>query len=503
MTDLLGGRVPTVAVDSIVAQEIAQFDGVRVSDVLLGDYWEYSGKFPVGSLEKLSDFFPYRYFGLPPHGGDPGWSSSLSPAVDTECLERYFRILDEVAPNYVEFVGKISSELPPMLEHCGLSLLIPAHHESLRLHGTLKQILVRETGQEVQLAQSTGCGRPIDPGRYEVVVIGNQDESDPVPDDTLDIIDDFNGRFAHLGFHLFGVSVSFPAQVSGCGAARKLQQDVVLMRSLRRSAASRCLYLAATDADIIAFPRSTVGSYVEVLDRNPSAPCAVAQGSVTPSALDRVPLASLAHRIEVAITDVTHSDAFGPSANEFFHATLNRSLLMGYMTVLRARSLVAVGGFPISGRASDLIVDEQLAMYGGWVQEDGSVFSMVTEPHLQVPHWIVASPRRLLMAHILGSNLYQDGTFTSARHTRLTRESDDTLAALACDVPVEQGQAMVSRTLEKRVSQLTRTAPSADVVDGHLRRALEKCGLSDRDYVVTGSGRSCSVSLLPAAYTIS
>jgi hypothetical protein len=495
--------VQSIAIDPGVAHEMTQFEGFRIH-ALVDDYWNYTGRFSTESLDALRDFFPYRYFGLPPHGEGPERSNSLSPAVDAEQIERYFLILEELAPKYVELVNKFSSELPPMSEHCSLSLLIPASHESLRLNDTLKQILVRDNDKGLHLAQSDSHGCPIDPDRYEIIVLGNRDESDPEPDDTLDIVADFNRYFGCLGFRLFGASVSFPTLVSGCGAARKLLQDIALIRSLRRPAASHCLYLGLADADTLSFPRTTLDTYVRALDQHPSVPCVMAGGKSvhTPSALDRVPLASLASKIDVAISDITRSDAFGPSANQFFHATLNRRLLMGNITALRARSLVAAGGIPISKRASDLTLDEQLAMYRGRFLEDGSVFSMFTEPHLRAPLWIVTSPRRKLMAHILGSNLYQDGTFTSQRHTRLTRESDETLADLACEVPAEQGQAMVDRVLEKELSQLTRTAPSAGEVVPHLRKALKQCGLSDRDYAVTGSGRSCSVSLLPSAYTV-
>ena len=102
------------------------------------------------------------------------------------------------------------------LETCRACIVVPARDESLRIEKCLSA-LVRQIDPE---------GRPIDPAKYEVIVLANN-----CHDETAARALAFGVRHPRLVLHV--VEVNFPPARSYVGCARKLLMDEACQRLFR------------------------------------------------------------------------------------------------------------------------------------------------------------------------------------------------------------------------------------------------------------------------------
>lgn len=469
-----------------VAAELEIFRGVRVSDILCDTYAEYTGSFPAKTIQRLRDHYPYRDIGLPPFAPATRMRAPGDLASDRNAILDYVDRLHNLAPSYATFVDNMAEKMDPLDKHCRLVILIPAQRESGTLRRGLDNILIRRSLNNATLAQIDRNGLAMHPSMYEVIVLVNRDHL-PEPDLTALDVAEFRQEHSSLDLKIHVLDVQFPAQVAGIGAARKLLQDVALVRAANHASRTNRLLLATSDADVLNMPRNAFVSWMVALDENPQVPSALMRVDIGNSLLTKVPFLYLAQRVHRTATSIVKSSAFSPERNSRFHATLNRSLIQGNSAVFSASDLARTGGFSVCERAEDLIVDEQLAMYFGNI-ENGGRLRMSTRLHRHLPLTVTVSPRRLLASYILGARPYHEGQFTSQSMTSMTRRDLSELLTLAGDVGEEGGIATVESALYRQGTYICQTSPNGNSADHYLRLLMYFCGFDRSHYRLTADG---------------
>jgi Glycosyl transferase family 2 len=221
------------------------------------------------------------------------------------------------------------------LEACEACIVVPARDESVRIEKCLSA-LVRQIDSD---------GRPIDPARYEVIVLANNCQ-----DETATQARAFGARHPRLILHV--VEVNFPPKRSYVGCARKLLMDEACRRLFLLGRPDAVI--VSTDADSFADPGWLAGIMREV-----DAGADAVGGRIVADRDERLllhPSAELTYLRQVAydfliaeLEELIDPDPFDPFPRHFNH--------LGASLAVTAGLYAQIGGLP------DVLEDEDKALY--------------------------------------------------------------------------------------------------------------------------------------------
>jgi len=221
------------------------------------------------------------------------------------------------------------------LATCEVCIVVPARDESVRIEKCLSAL-----GRQLD-----PDGRPIDPAKYEVLVLANN-----CHDETAARARAFAGRHPHLVLHL--VEVNFPPERSYVGCARKLLMDEACRRLFLLGRPDGLI--VSTDADSFVDPGWIAGIMREV-----DAGADAVGGRILADRGERLllhPAAELTYLRQVAydfliaeLEDLIDPDPFDPFPRHFNH--------IGASLAVTARLYAQIGGLP------DVLEDEDKALY--------------------------------------------------------------------------------------------------------------------------------------------
>lgn len=221
------------------------------------------------------------------------------------------------------------------LETCEACIVVPAREESVRIEKCLSA-LVRQVDPD---------GRPIDPAKYEVIVLANN-----CHDETAARARAFGGRHPSLVLHV--VEINFPPERSYVGCARKLLMDEACRRLFLLGRPDGVI--VSTDADSFVDPGWIAGIMREV-----DAGADAVGGRIVADRDERLllhPLAELTYLRQVAydfliaeLEDLIDPDPFDPFPRHFNH--------IGASLAVTAGLYAQIGGLP------DVLEDEDKALY--------------------------------------------------------------------------------------------------------------------------------------------
>jgi hypothetical protein len=168
-------------------------------------------------------------------------------------------------PSYFEYLTTAVDLLPPMTDDCRIAVNIPARQEEARVYDSLRKMFIDSRGGPKQL---TRASKLLDPESYEVNIFDNW-PIESSHDGTTEQIERFMRDYPYIPIHL--ISAGLPEPYANVGFARRLMQDVVVMRSRQRTNPAGRLYIASEDADNEGFDPYALSTYVDYLDRHPEA----------------------------------------------------------------------------------------------------------------------------------------------------------------------------------------------------------------------------------------
>jgi Glycosyl transferase family 2 len=221
------------------------------------------------------------------------------------------------------------------LQKCEACIVVPARDESVRIEKCLSA-LVRQVDPE---------GSPIDPAKYEVIVLANN-----CRDETAARARACGSRHPRLVLHV--VEIDFPPERSFVGCARKLLMDEACRRLLLLGRPAGVI--VSTDADSFADPRWIAGIMREV-----DAGADAVGGRIVADRDERVllhPSAEVTYLRQVAydfliaeLEDLIDPDPFDPFPRHANH--------IGASLAVTAGLYAQIGGLP------DVLEDEDKALY--------------------------------------------------------------------------------------------------------------------------------------------
>src|ERR1700722_5925357 len=229
------------------------------------------------------------------------------------------------------------------LKTCEVCVIVPARDESVRIEKCLSA-LVKQVDPD---------GRPIDPAKYEVIVLANN-----CHDQTAARARAFGGRHPRLALHV--VEIKFPPARSYVGCARKLLMDEACRRFFLLGRSDGII--ASTDADSFVDPGWIAGILREV-----EAGADAVGGRIVADRAERLllhPSVELTYLRQVAydfliaeLEDLIDPDPFDPFPRHFNH--------IGASLAVTARLYAQIGGLP------DVLEDEDKALYKAILRSGG------------------------------------------------------------------------------------------------------------------------------------
>ena len=221
------------------------------------------------------------------------------------------------------------------LETCEACIVVPARDESVRIEKCLSALV----------GQVDPDGRPIDPSKYEVIVLANN-----CHDETAARARAFGARHPRLVLHV--VEINFPPERSYVGCARKLLMDEACRRLFLLGRPDGII--VSTDADSFVDPGWIAGIMREV-----DAGADAVGGRIVADRVERLllhPSAELTYLRQVAydfliaeLEDLIDPDPFDPFPRHFNH--------IGASLAVTAGLYAQIGGLP------DVLEDEDKALY--------------------------------------------------------------------------------------------------------------------------------------------
>jgi Glycosyl transferase family 2 len=221
------------------------------------------------------------------------------------------------------------------LETCEACIVVPARDESVRIEKCLSALA----------RQVDPSGRPIDPAKYEVIVLANNCQ-----DETVARARGFGGRHPHLALHV--VEINLPPDRSYVGCARKLIMDEACRRLFLLGRPDGVI--VSTDADSFADPGWITGIMREVDGGADAVGGRIVADRderllLHPSA-ERTYLRQVAYDFLIAeLEDLIDPDPFDPFPRHSNH--------IGASLAVTAALYAKIGGLP------DVLEDEDKALY--------------------------------------------------------------------------------------------------------------------------------------------
>jgi glycosyltransferase involved in cell wall biosynthesis len=233
----------------------------------------------------------------------------------------------------IHFIESLVDQSP--LETCEACIVVPARDESVRIEKCLSALV----------GQVDPDGRPIDPSKYEVIVLANN-----CHDETAGRARAFGARHPRLVLHV--VEIKFPPERSYVGCARKLLMDEACRRLFLLGRPDGII--VSTDADSFVDPGWIAGIMREV-----DAGAEAVGGRIVADRVERLllhPSAELTYLRQVAydfliaeLEDLIDPDPFDPFPRHFNH--------IGASLAVTAGLYAQIGGLP------DVLEDEDKALY--------------------------------------------------------------------------------------------------------------------------------------------
>ena len=221
------------------------------------------------------------------------------------------------------------------LETCEACIVVPARDESVRIEKCLSALA----------GQVDPDGRPIDPSKYEVIVLANN-----CHDETAARARAFGARHPRLVLHV--VEIKFPPERSYVGCVRKLLMDEACRRLFLLGRPDGVI--VSTDADSFVDPGWIAGIMREV-----DAGADAVGGRIVADRVERLllhPSAELTYLRQVAydfliaeLEDLIDPDPFDAFPRHFNH--------IGASLAVTAGLYAQIGGLP------DVLEDEDKALY--------------------------------------------------------------------------------------------------------------------------------------------
>lgn len=427
---------------STEAKTIASYTGKRLRDIVGHDRPTLS---PY-ELEQVLLEAPYSL------------AARLKSSVNDETnMVRVY--LDSLPQAYRNKVVNIAERLPPMKPQCLLSINMPVRNEEKAIYSTLKQMLIDECKGEIYLAQKEMSGRKLlAPETYEVTILVNNPMSSKKPDDSLRVIERFMENYKNLPLSIYVLDVKLPDNIANIGMARKLIQDVTLYRSLARPSCTGLLTIGSEDADIDYYDSRTFDTYRQNCSEMKHVSSLRLTLERNYSILKQVQYLYKKHLFEESIANILTSKPFSSASNTNFKVKYNMYRPNGSGTAYAASSLAAAGGHPISRRAEDILLGEQIAVARGCFVSDHH-FRIKTDCVVRSPLKLVASPRRILASYITETTDWHADYFFNYRKEQLVRTDINKLIEIALSRNAAASKEDMSRSIESCREKLLYTLP--------------------------------------------
>lgn len=408
--------------------------------------------------------------------------AELLPSLDANVTQERASIgghLERLAredPEYHELVISIAAGIPPMEDGCRLSLNIPAHREEDRVYTSLGNMLISPTGQ---LKQVDNQGRQMPGDFFELVLCNNWGQSKGT-DNTEAEARRFMTAYPDAPVRL--ISLELPDENANVGFARRLLQDVTLLRSYQRMSQRALLYIAIEDADNEGFDPTAVFSYVEHLDAHSDQVGARLHTAMNPITLSKIPHLFMRHRLHRLANIVMRYTPFDAGCPEGEADPCIRFVpASGYGVVYAAKDLVTAGGFRPAIMSEDYDIWKRLFDLEVSRGHDGLQLEML-------PPYVITSPRRYLASDIQGHNMYGPGNWQ--RTNDLVRLPEEELIAQASEkhrADMDLQRMITTRQIGTVSMARMREHISPEAWRSCLGKVMLGLGFSTEDYTYDGT----------------
>jgi hypothetical protein len=296
--------------------------------------------------------------------------------------------LDGQKLSYAEAAHEIAERLPLLDNACRAVMTIPVYNEA-NLIGRFLDTVKRQEG--------------LQSGTLEVSFIVNGPKGYN-KDTTSKLIAEAVPEFQARGINLTSIDVEFPIETANVGLARRLQHDVMLLRSLKRSDSINPLYFILEDGDTYQMEPGWVRNVIDHLDRNPHLDAIKGLVDRNPSILAQNDLLLLERRITMLTEQqyfrrcmlqrqplVPYGENLTPS-----QAWL-RPFTQGCGGAISAEALALIrGGFDPIDKLEDIKLGWKLSVLRGIPTEQGILLN--TDTIQTVGYRSQSSPRRFVQA---------------------------------------------------------------------------------------------------------
>jgi hypothetical protein len=386
--------------------------------------------------------------------------------------------LEETAADhgYYEFLTDAVERLPVMAEGCRIAVNIPACQEEDRIYRSLHNMFINTSEMPKQL---TTDGRPLDPELYEVNIFDNW-AAKGTHDGTSEQVERFMRDYPDIPVRL--IAAGLPDQQANVGFARRLLQDTVVMRSLRRPGQAEPLYIASEDADNEGFDAYALSTYINYLDEHPDAVGARMHMSMNLVTLSQVPHQFISHRMaRLEAVLMQRAGKTGPcSQREIENGFCSRYLPpAGVGVAYTAGDMLKVGGYRDATHSEDLSL--WLRLHAREIARGNGGLRLHT-----LPTNTITSPRRLLASYIADEAMYGPGADFTGLHDAIRQTEAEQVAMAKAKHSLELQRATTQDELNGAARYTLYRHATSDERWRSVSRLMLGLGFKTTDYEVQG-----------------
>jgi hypothetical protein len=380
-----------------------------------------------------------------------------------------------ISPSYREYITSLA-ELPnvaPMSDKCRVSVNIPSYREGRRIYETL----------ETYTKQVDDNGQPLDPETWEINIFSDT-TIDVDFDNSKEEVERFireNGDGGNLPpINFIQVKVSPP--FNNIGHGRKVNTDLALFRSLRRTGQEAPLYIESEDMDQDRVDPLTIHNAITTLDNHPELDFIKGIEDRNPDVMKHNDYLFFRNRVWDFIMVLLRSKKYRDFTDPNFSFGWNRMVSGGWCTAYSAEAYAISGGHdPFAKTGEDTGLAENLSVFRS---EDGN-------PKLDVGAHVRtrsdSTPRRFLYEMITGKNAYAQGNFDDPKTNHDIRdmsieqllEESKSLSRLNAE-----NQHMFNKVLTKQVVRARDKVPAREF-GNFVKTLFWILGFKPEDYTLT------------------
>jgi hypothetical protein len=375
-------------------------------------------------------------------------------------------------PSYFEYLTTAVDLLPPMTDDCRIAVNIPARQEEARVYDSLRKMFIDSRGGPKQL---TRASKLLDPESYEVNIFDNW-PIESSHDGTTEQIERFMRDYPYIPIHL--ISAGLPEPYANVGFARRLMQDVVVMRSRQRTNPAGRLYIASEDADNEGFDPYALSTYVDYLDRHPEAIGARMRMIMNLVTLSQVPHMFMDHRMaRLESLLMQRADPIGPcSQREKDSGFCSRFLPpAGVGVAYTAADMLGVGGYRDAVHAEDFSL--WMRLHKREIIRGNEGLRLQT-----LPTYTITSPRRLLASYVMEQNMYGPQSNFAGLHDVIRQPETELVAAAQQKHPLEDRRAYIQSELSMAARYTLHRHASSAQRWRNVGRLMLGLGFTTADY---------------------